>query len=296
MAYRDIDNLYKNQDIFLFRECYALEKIHGTSAHVRWRYADGAQTLGFFAGGCKQDNFCALFNQEDLVTAFAALGQEQVIVFGEAYGAKIMKMSDTYGKDLLFIAFEVKIGESWLAVPQAESVARSLGFDFVPYVQGPATLEFLDAQRDAPSVQAAKNGMGADKQREGVVVRPLLELRKNNGERIVVKHKGENFRETTTPRQVDPEKLRVLAEAQAIADEWVTEMRLTHVLDAFGPDVGMEQAGEVIRAMIADVEREGQGEIVESKMARTAIGRRTAQMLKDRLQSKLARSAPREAQ
>ena len=34
MGYRHIDNLYKNQDILLFRECFALEKIHGTSANV----------------------------------------------------------------------------------------------------------------------------------------------------------------------------------------------------------------------------------------------------------------------
>ncbi len=35
MGYLHIDNLYKNQTIRLFRECYALEKVHGTSAHVR---------------------------------------------------------------------------------------------------------------------------------------------------------------------------------------------------------------------------------------------------------------------
>lgn len=37
MGYLHIDNLYKNRDILLFRECWALEKVHGTSAH----YADG---------------------------------------------------------------------------------------------------------------------------------------------------------------------------------------------------------------------------------------------------------------
>lgn len=41
MGYMHIDNLYKNQDMLIFRECYALEKIHGTSAHVSWKDADG---------------------------------------------------------------------------------------------------------------------------------------------------------------------------------------------------------------------------------------------------------------
>ena len=37
MAYHHIDNLYRNQDVLLFKEVYALEKIHGTSAHVSFK-------------------------------------------------------------------------------------------------------------------------------------------------------------------------------------------------------------------------------------------------------------------
>lgn len=37
MSYADIENLYKNRRIMLFKECYAMEKIHGTSAHVGWK-------------------------------------------------------------------------------------------------------------------------------------------------------------------------------------------------------------------------------------------------------------------
>jgi len=36
MAYLDIDNLYKEQRILMFKECYAMEKIHGTSAHLSY--------------------------------------------------------------------------------------------------------------------------------------------------------------------------------------------------------------------------------------------------------------------
>jgi len=32
MGYLNIDNLYKAQEVLMFRECYAMEKIHGTSA------------------------------------------------------------------------------------------------------------------------------------------------------------------------------------------------------------------------------------------------------------------------
>ncbi len=47
MGYRKIPNLYKDADILLFKDCFASEKVHGTSAHVSWK--DGK--VNFFAGG-----------------------------------------------------------------------------------------------------------------------------------------------------------------------------------------------------------------------------------------------------
>lgn len=52
MGYLHIENLYKNKTILLFRECYALEKIHGSSAHVSFRVNDdGTDAVNLFAGG-----------------------------------------------------------------------------------------------------------------------------------------------------------------------------------------------------------------------------------------------------
>ena len=48
MGYLHIDNLYKNQTIMLFKECYAMEKIHGTSAHVGWKFE--TKQVNFFTG------------------------------------------------------------------------------------------------------------------------------------------------------------------------------------------------------------------------------------------------------
>lgn len=283
MGYLDIDNLYKAQDILLFKECYALEKIHGTSAHVAWK--DGA--VRYFAGGERHENFVALFDNAALTAAFVASGQPEVIIYGEAYGGKCQGMSATYGKQLRFIAFDVKIGKCWLAVPQAEEFVKPFGIEFVSWEKIPTTVAAIDAARDKPSMQANLNGCGSDKPREGVVLRPLIEVMKNNGERVIAKHKNDAFKETKTARPLDPDKLKVLTDAQAIADEWVTEMRLTHVLDSLGPDVGIERTPDVIRAMVADVEREGSSEIVASKDARRAIGTRCAIMFKARLKASI---------
>ena len=51
MGYRHIDNLYKDDRIFSFDECYALEKIHGTSAHVHYKADQTDGSLIFFSGG-----------------------------------------------------------------------------------------------------------------------------------------------------------------------------------------------------------------------------------------------------
>lgn len=279
MSYMHIENLYKDTRILEFKHVYAMEKIHGTSAHISWK--DGR--LLFSSGGEKYERFVALFNQEALTLGFEAAGVDRAVVFGEAYGGKQQGMSATYGSDLRFIAFEVKIGDLWLAVPQAEQFARALGLDFVHYQLVSSDLDVLNAERDADSVQAVRNGTGPGHKREGVVLRPPFEVRLNNDERLIVKHKRDDFRETQTPRKVGvaPE---VLADAQCVADEWVTPMRLTHVLQKLPNVSGMEHTGVVVSAMMEDVLREGAGEIVDSPAVRKAISKATAALWKRKVQ------------
>jgi hypothetical protein len=288
MGYADIENLYKNQEVLLFKEVFALEKIHGTSANISWKDSN----LTFFSGGEPHSKFVALFDQEALREKFLATGEPEIKVHGEAYGGKCQGMSETYGKELKFCAFDVKVGEAWLSVPQADELARSLGFEFVAYDLIPATLEALDAHRALPSVQAKRNGIVEDKVREGDVLRPPLEIRKNCGSRIVAKYKNAEFEETTKPRKViDGAALAVLQEANAIATEWVTAMRLTHVLDALagthGREMKIEDTGLVIKAMLADIKKESTGEITWSAEAEKVVTRTAAVAFKSRISAVL---------
>ncbi len=292
MGYQSIFNLYKCQDILAFKKVFALEKIHGTSASVRWQKKEGALHgghLSFFSGGAKHETFVLTFKDTTgLADKFLATGIADLTVYGEAYGGKEQGMSATYGKELKFIVFDIKVGDHWLAVPQAAALAASLGLEFVHYEEGPTDLEWLDAQRDAPSVQAKRNGIQEDKPREGIVIRPPFEVIKNNGERVMAKHKRDDFSERATPQKVvDPAKLKVLAEATAIAEEWVTLNRLQHVLQKLPPDINVEGTREVIAAMTEDVIREAKGEIVDSHDARRAIGKKAAELFKERLKSSL---------
>ena len=282
MGYLHIDNLYKNQAILLFKECYAMEKIHGTSAHVR--YENGEIT--FFPGGEKYDNFVKIFDKAALLEKFQQYPQDnKIVIFGEAYGGKQQRQSWRYGKDLKFVAFDVRIGDYWLGVPSAERLVQNVGLEFVHYVKIPADMESMDKERDAPSMQAIRNGVGDNLPREGVVLRPLVEM-VHGHERIIAKHKRIEERETVSVKKnVSFEEMEALKHAGTIAFEWVTELRLEHVLDKLkvdGEEVPFERIGEVIKAMVEDVTREADGEIVETKNVRKAIGTRAADLFKKR--------------
>ena len=283
MGYRKIVNLYLEDDIMLFRECYASEKVHGSSAHIS--YKDGQ--LHFFSGGAKHDQFVAIFDHENLARVMPEVNDD-VTVYGEVYGGSMQGMSHTYGKELRFIAFEVKIGDYWLDVPAAESVVLRLGLEFVPYRKIRTTINSINRERDRESEVAVRRGMGHGHKREGVVLRPLIEVRKNNGDRIMAKHKADDFCETKSKRetQLDPDKRERLTEANAIADEWVTKSRLEHVLDSF-PDAGIEKTGDVIKSMIADVKAECGDELEWTKEASKAISKRAAQLFHERLKGRL---------
>lgn len=276
MSYLHIDNLYKDRTIL---ECYALEKIHGTSAHISYVRDPGpAGKLRFSSGGEDHQRFCRLFSETLAQYIGAALPPDatSVVIYGEAFGGKQQGMSRVYGKDLRFLAFDVKIGDVWLDVPSAEAFAREVELGFVPYARGPLTLEWLDAQRDRDSEVAIEPGH----HREGIVIRPIHEAMRNNGRRVIFKHKHETFRETETVRTVElgPDRVKMLCDAKAIAQEYVTPMRLQHVLQRV-PFDRPEDTAAVIRAMQEDVRREAGDEIEWSRPVEQAVARATAALL-----------------
>jgi hypothetical protein len=308
MGYLHIDNLYKNQEILNFKECYALEKIHGTSAHITFKrnrqIVVGDNTLkqvseeefqklwpdeielSFFSGGASHEQFVSLFDQEKLKTNFKNLDikSDFLIVYGEAYGGKMQGMSKTYGNTLKFVAFDILMGKNkeeawWLPVDIAYEFTKELELEFVDYKRINATIEEINKERDKDSTQAIRNGMGEGHMREGVVLRPIVEYRKGSlGGRIICKHKRDEFKETKTTREVkDPNYLKVLTDAKLVAEEWVTEMRLRHVLDKLE---NKDDLGVIIKAMFVDIEREASGEIVIGKETRSAIAKKTVEVYK----------------
>jgi hypothetical protein len=289
MGYQDIKNLYRPeaQTIFLFREAVAMEKIHGTSSHVRWK--DGR--ISFFSGGASHDAFVALFDVEKLTVIATEKGLAEWVIYGEAYGGKMQGMSHTYGKELRFVAFDVKIHDNWIgSTAKAEQFALGFGLEFVPWAVGPATIEWLAGQRDLPSRMAVRRGIAEPRIAEGIVIRPVIELQYNDGGRVCAKYKRAEFSERGSKADTlaDPAARQELNDAREVAEEWVTEERLNHILDC-SPLTGLpivlaiEHTGDVVKAMVADVYKEGSGEVPDTKAVRSAISKRAAGMYKNRV-------------
>lgn len=285
MAYLHINNLYKDQTILLFKEAYVMEKINGTSAHIGWKFE--TKQVNFFTGE-NHSLFLTLFNEAFLKAKFIEVFPDiDVVIFGENYAGKCQGQSHVYGKQSKFIGFDVKVGEYWLNVPNAEDVCKQFNVEFVFYKKINVILENLTAERDSDSVQAVRNGITEPKKREGVVLRPLIEMKLNNGDRVICKYKPDEQMETKTKREISPEQVQILSDAKAISEEWTVNLRLEHILQKFPNDVNMESMGDIIKAMIEDIYREAKGEIVESKEVSKAIGQKTVQLFKQKLQSKL---------
>jgi hypothetical protein len=296
-----------------FRNVYALEKIHGTSAHIKWVpeldsdvRPDSKPGLSFFSGGEPHDKFVSLFDVPKLEQLFREKWDREVTIYGEAYGGKQQGMSKTYGDKLKFVVFDVKVGaHTWLDVPKAEHVALSLGLEFVDYVMVPTEitndlasteiweeygkLGALVQERNKPSTQAKRNGITEDKEREGIVLRPPFEVIRNNGKRVIAKFKNDSFSERKSkPSILDPAKQALIVDAQNVAFEFVTPMRLEHVLNRLVSErddksYSIKDTKDVIMLMIEDVEREGEGEFTTSQAVRKAIGGVTVNLFKKRL-------------
>jgi len=165
------------------------EKIDGTNIRVDW---DCTEQVRF---GGRTDNaqipIFLLDKLQDLFppAKFGALYPETpMTLYGEGYGAKIQKGGGNYIPDgVSFILFDVMIGGNYLERHNIEDIADHLGIQVVPIVDRGHLVDAIDyAQRGFPSLVG--NCVA-----EGLVMRPVVELRNRMGHRIIAKIKHKDF-------------------------------------------------------------------------------------------------------
>jgi hypothetical protein len=108
-------------------------------------------------------------------------------LYGEGYGAKIQKGGGNYKPTQDFVLFDVRVGDWWLQYENVLDVAQKLELDFVP-ISGTGTLHDLIAL-----VREGFTSNWGNFPAEGIVARPLIELKARSGHRIITKLKTQDF-------------------------------------------------------------------------------------------------------
>lgn len=112
------------------------------------------------------------------------------VLYGEGYGAGIQK-GGAYRPDQDFVLFDVFIGNgsrgsNWLSRQDVIGIAINLGVDVVPVI-GHGTLG--DLEKTVPGLYSRWGQFHA----EGIVARPMVELKTRYGDRLIVKLKQRDF-------------------------------------------------------------------------------------------------------
>lgn len=166
------------------------EKVDGTNIRVMFngkeiKYngkTDNAQLHGDLIENLhkmfddKLELFKETFEGEDIEVCF----------YGEGYGAGIQK-GGCYREDKSFVLFDIKIGDLWLQRKDIEEIAEKFNIDIVPII---GYGNFDDA------IKLCKKGFKSqwgDFTAEGIVARPLVEMRTRRGDRMITKLKCSDF-------------------------------------------------------------------------------------------------------
>lgn len=168
------------------------EKIDGTNIRVHW---DGHSVI--FGGRTESAQIPAplvnrlneLFGGETNAQLFEQkFGENEVLLFGEGYGAKIQKGGGLYKPDGVdFILFDVMIGGLYLRRDAVEDIAQCFGIKVVPIVLRGNIDEAVAYVKSHPMSTIGAAMM------EGVVGRLPEELFDRRGNRLIVKVKVRDF-------------------------------------------------------------------------------------------------------
>ena len=166
------------------------EKIDGTNIRVHW---DGNRVE--FGGRTERaqipatlvtylnDTFGGDANEELFEQKF---GENEVILFGEGYGSGIQK-GGLYRSDVSFILFDVMVGSTYLERENIENIAKTFNIDVVPIIGTGTIQEAVNIVVTNPMSTIGKAPM------EGIVARPIVEMKDRMGHRIITKIKACDF-------------------------------------------------------------------------------------------------------
>ena len=188
--YRNPTIAYLKDNMWLFTE-----KVDGTNIRVHWdghKVEFGGRTDKAQIPGPLLNKLNEMFMTTEAEELFEQTwGDKDVILFGEGYGPKIQNGGE-YRSDVSFILFDVLVGDNYQEREWVEETAQMFNIDVVPIVLTGTIQDGIDYVMKHP-----RSTMGTAMM-EGIVGRPMIELRDRRGERVIVKIKWEDFKHFTT--------------------------------------------------------------------------------------------------
>lgn len=194
---RLILNNYRNPTIAYLKDNMWLftEKVDGTNIRVHWdghKVEFGGRTDKAQIPGPLLSKLNEMFATSEAEELFEQTwGDKDVILFGEGYGPKIQNGGE-YRSDVSFILFDVLVGDNYQEREWVEKTAQMFNIDVVPIVLTGTIQDGIDYVMKHP-----RSTMGTAMM-EGVVGRPMIELRDRRGERVIIKIKWEDFKHFAT--------------------------------------------------------------------------------------------------
>lgn len=188
-----IDGKFRNETVEFLKDNTWIftEKIDGTNIRVHWnghRVEFGGRTeraqIPAKLVTLLNDTFGGSVNEELFEQKF---GENEVILFGEGYGPGIQKVGGQYRDDVSFILFDVMVGETWLRRDSVEDIANTFGIDVVPVIGAGTLDEAVEYVKSRPQSTIGTAPL------EGIVARPMVEVRDRMGRRVIVKIKVNDF-------------------------------------------------------------------------------------------------------
>ena len=189
-----IEGQFRNPTVDYLKNLYWewTEKIDGTNIRVHW---DGHQVS--FGGRTDNAQIPAplvnrlneVFGGETNAQLFEQkFGETEITLYGEGYGAKIQKGGGLYKSDGVdFIMFDARVGDLWLTRESVWDIANTFGVEIVPVVLRGDIDDAVKYVRSRPMSTIGTAPM------EGLVGRPMVELKDRRGNRIIVKVKVRDF-------------------------------------------------------------------------------------------------------
>lgn len=165
------------------------EKVDGMNIRVMWR-ANKVEFAGKTDAAMLPPKLIVqlekLFPLEKMATLFDSC---DACLYGEGYGAGIQKGGGLYRDVPGFVLFDVNIDEWWLERENVLDIAEKLNVPTVPVMFKGTLLEAIEYTKEG----FASNIAEQDRQAEGLVLRPLIELKNRRGKRVITKIKLKDF-------------------------------------------------------------------------------------------------------